>query len=694
MSTRIPAAARTCALAVVSACAAAEPAGATLDTIIVSAERGGAALKETAAAVARTDAATLARLKPTFIGEALNQTPGVLMPNLGGEQHNLSIRQPMTYNAYYQFLEDGVPIRPVGIFNHNALYEVNLPGADSIEVVRGPASSLFGANAVGGAVNFNTRAPRAGFGGELALRGDEHGYARADVSLEGGRDDLAARFAGYSARGRPDWQQYADYDKEGGTLRVDKWLGDTLWKTTLTASHLYTDMAGSLTPSRFGTDPGYSLHTFTYRDVDALRASTQLSGSLNDGGTSTATLYLRRNHTEQLPSYLIFNTGPTTASGRTTDNRFTSYGLDARHEQALAGWRLVGGVTVERSPNRQTEYNLAVTRDAASQRYTGYTRLGLRRDYEVVLDNGAVYGEAHWQPASAWRLSAGARYDRIGYDYDNRLEPTASTGAPSQQKTFSALSPRLGLTWQASDTVNLYASASRAFTPPEVSALFSSLQAPDLKESAFDNLEAGVRAEPLPGLALQATVYRLTGHDEIVSFSTQPGRSEPRNAGKTRHVGVEFGAGWQAARWDARLAGAYARHRFIAYEAAPGMHYDGRDMPAAPEWIANAELGWKPMQALRVALEAQYVGPYWMNNANTERYAGHTLLHLRANWRRGAWEAWASLTNLADKRYAEIAASTYNGLAGRDPEAQDTYSAGAPRTLLAGVRYRFGGDGQ
>ncbi|XZG70945.1 TonB-dependent receptor family protein [Chitinibacteraceae bacterium HSL-7] len=679
---------RVLVLAVASACAHAET---TLDTVIVSAERGGSELKNTAAAVGVVNEAKLEQLEPTFIGQALNQTPGVLMPNLGSEQHNLSIRQPMTYNAYYQFLEDGVPIRPVGIFNHNALYEINLPGSEGIEVVRGPASSLFGANAVGGAVNFNTRAPRAGLAGDIALRGDDHGYGRADFSIEGGSTDTAARFAGYAARGRSDWQDYADYDKQGGTLRVDRWFGDTLWKTTVTASHLYSDMAGSLTPTQFAENPGFSQQTFTYREVDALRASTQLSGSFNEGGTTTTTLYARANSTEQLPSYLIFNTGPTSAMGRTTDNDFTTLGVDARHEQQLGSWRLVGGTTFERSPDRQTEYNLAVTRDRESGKYVSYRQLDLRRDYEVMLENAALYGEAHWQLAPAWRVSAGARYDRVSYDFDNHLTPSATTGAVDQTQSFSAVSPRLGLTWQASPAINVFASASRAFTPPEVSALFSSLNTPDLKEATFDNVEAGIRAEPMKGLTLETTVYQLTGHDEIVNFSLQPGRSEPRNAGKTRHTGVEFGAAFTQARWDARVSGAYARHKFVDYQAAPDLSYDGRDMPAAPNWIANAELGVKPLDALRVALEMQYVGEYWMNNANTVRYGGYTLANLRASWQFKDWELWGSITNLTDRRYAEVASSTYTGVGARNPDAQDTYSAGAPRTFLMGARYRFGG---
>jgi len=66
----------------------------------------------------------------------------------------MGIRQPISTNAVYQYLEDGIPIRPLGVFNHNSLNEMNLAGSESVEVVKGAASSLYGSNAVGGAVNF------------------------------------------------------------------------------------------------------------------------------------------------------------------------------------------------------------------------------------------------------------------------------------------------------------------------------------------------------------------------------------------------------------------------------------------------------------------------------------------------------------------------------------------------------------
>jgi iron complex outermembrane receptor protein len=103
------------------------------------------------------------------------------MVDLGNEQHTMAIRQPITYNALYLYMEDGLPIRPTGIFNHNSLYEINMSGVRDIEVIKGPASSLYGSNAIGGAVNFITQGPPAGYAANVSVQGDNYHYRRVDA---------------------------------------------------------------------------------------------------------------------------------------------------------------------------------------------------------------------------------------------------------------------------------------------------------------------------------------------------------------------------------------------------------------------------------------------------------------------------------------------------------------------------------
>ena len=77
------------------------------------------------------------------------------MVDLGNEQHTMSIRQPIYYGASYLYLEDGVPVRSSGVFNHNTLLEMNMDNVNKIKIIRGPAPIIYGGEAIGGAVNFN-----------------------------------------------------------------------------------------------------------------------------------------------------------------------------------------------------------------------------------------------------------------------------------------------------------------------------------------------------------------------------------------------------------------------------------------------------------------------------------------------------------------------------------------------------------
>jgi iron complex outermembrane recepter protein len=66
------------------------------------------------------------------------------------------VRQ-ITTKPLYLFLEDGIPTRATGFFNHNALYEVNIPQSGGIEVLKGPGTALYGSDAIGGIVNVLSR---------------------------------------------------------------------------------------------------------------------------------------------------------------------------------------------------------------------------------------------------------------------------------------------------------------------------------------------------------------------------------------------------------------------------------------------------------------------------------------------------------------------------------------------------------
>lgn len=151
-----------------------------------------------------------------------------------------------------------------------------------------------------------------------------------------------------------------------------------------------------------------------------------------------------------------------------------------------------------------------------------------------------------------------------------------------------------------------------------------------------------------------------------------------------------MGLNWVGDQFDARLASTIARHTFVSYQTSPTLIYNGMAMPGAPSNVSSAEIGYKPVERARIALEMVQVGAYWMNNANTVRYDGHRLLNMRGSYKFvGGWEAWLQGRNLSNKLYSDNAASTYSGVGAYTPNTQNTYTVGAPRSIMVGVTYTF-----
>lgn len=134
--------------------------------------------------------------------------------------------------------------------------------------------------------------------------------------------------------------------------------------------------------------------------------------------------------------------------------------------------------------------------------------------------------------------------------------------------------------------------------------------------------------------------------------------------------------------WDWRVGANLAEHEYLAYKVSSSLDYSGKAMTAAPRQVFNAQLGWKATAATRLAVGVVHLGSYWMDDANTTRYGGHTLLNLTASHQLdGGWELWGQVRNLTDKAYADTASRSSSG---------NSYSPGAPRRIMVGLNKAFG----
>lgn len=678
-----------------------------LDTIVVSGSRSETKLSETPVSIGSVTRAEWDADKPKTMGEIINRIPGVFWNDLGNEQHSMGIRQPISTQSVYQYLEDGIPIRPLGVFNHNALNAINTNGASGVEVVKGAASSLYGSNAVGGAVNFLTQRASRTPTGYMGIRHDHtDGFTRIDSGASNTWGDLGLRFSHYSSRrDSPNWQQHSGGTKDSFTLRGDYHLSATSWmRAALVHTNLDSDTPGSLFENDFRTDSGKSINTFTWRKDKTTRANVAWEGETTRGGLTTVTFFARNNDHAQLPNYTITGCQGASCRGTINNNHVQSLGVDVKHTQQLDSLRarLVTGVYIDRSQNDFVSDNLAIVRDVPTGRYIGYSLNSVNnpngvRNYGVGIANGAAFAQLEFSPSDKVRVVAGGRYDSIRYDFKNNLTPGANFGAPNEVRTFAKFSPKLGATYALSASSSLYSNLSLGFTPPEVSQLYSRTAIPELKPATYDNMELGWRAVLGFGVRIDSALYQLSGKDTIVSYTPEVGNSFNKNAGDTRSRGFELSLNQQLRAWDWRLGSTWAEHTYVTYRLSDAVgaieDYSGKQMPQAPNHSLNAQVGWRFTPASRLALNVVKQGSSWMNNANTVRYAGHTLLNLTLSHKlQDGWEVWGQVRNLTDKNHSDNAASRFiPGRGAYNPNTQNTYAAGTPRSIMVGLNKSWGG---
>lgn len=659
------------------------------EVVVNSANRTAEKRSEAPVAIATINKQTIEDAKATRIDYLVNKVSGVFMVNLGNEQHEMSIRQPMTTRSLFLYLEDGVPIRTTGIYNHNALLEMNMTATKQIEIIKGPASSLYGAEAIGGAVNIITQSPPAVASANLSLQGSDAGYKRVDISAGNTYGKLGLLVSGYYANRNNGPVDQTNYHKTAFTIRGDYAIDSkTTWTNSLTYVDYYSDMGGgSLDSAHFAQKNYNTLYTFNYRKTNALRYRSTINHVWNSNSETQLTLNYRDNSVKQNPSYYVTNNfaNPLLANGQINNSSFNSYMLIAQHIQKFR-WmnsRLITGISVDISPSTYIANYIKIQRDAAGK-YASYTNTdSLLSNYSTAINNLASYINYELNLAKGLKLVTALRYDYYHYNFQNYLTPSASTGAPSTISNFTRFTPKIGLTYNYR-AVGFYANYSQGYVPPQVTELFNSVKVPYLQPQTFFNYEVGGWISLLKNkLYADYSLYLLDGTNEIISVRQTDGSYVNQNAGKTEHKGIEYGITYKpTTEWMFRLSATNAKHTFIQ-DVEKGIDYSGNEMAAAPHFTSNAEIMYKPafLKGLKLGIEWQHQSSYYLDNANSGKYPGFDVFNIRAGYKTGRFEVWLNALNAFNTYYSVMASKSTYGY---------TYSLGDPREITVGVSYHFG----
>jgi outer membrane receptor protein involved in Fe transport len=669
-----------------------------LDLVVVTASRTVQKRKELPVAISAISRATIEEVQPTSVDQVLNQKPGIHMVDLGNEQHMMAIRQPISTKGLFLYLEDGIPIRPTGVFNHNSLLEMNMEATKNIEVIRGPYSSLYGSESIGGAINFITENPSKELTGKIGLKGHADGYFRMDGKVSQSFGKLGIYIGGYYSQIKNGIRDYGDYNKTAITAKITYDFNDNLhWSNTLTYVDYFSEMSGSLDEVKFANRDYTSYHTFTFRDANALRFNSSFDKKWNDKNSATLSLIFRDNSMGQNPSYRIANDTPfdNHTSGELNDNSFNSYAMYFQHNIKLESLKgnLSIGTNLDYSPKTYYAQKLDVYRNLEGM-FESYTNTGVyMSDYGVDIVNTGFFAAGDIALAKDLKLNAALRYDIYSYDFDNHLDAASAYSSADAKETFTSFTPRLGFAYSFTKNIGAYTNYSVGFIPPSISDLFKKTDVPLLDPTTFNSYEVGAWLSLLDHkLYIDFALYNMQGKDEVVSVTTRVlgvTTRENKNVGESSHKGVEFGFKYKPNKqFTIRYNGAYSKHEYISFitkivDGVTTKDYSGNEMQGAPHWVTNANIDYKPnyLKGFRIGLEWQHVSDYFTDIKNENTYDGYDTFNLRMGYNKKGFGLFLNIMNLTDELYS----TRVNTAWGRTD-----YTPGMPQTFLFGINYKFG----
>ena len=612
--------------------------------IVVTATRTPTPLDQVPASITVLDKATIDRAQDIGATELLLRTPGISMSRNGGYGTATSLRIRGAESEQTVVVIDGVklndPSSTGGGYNFANLL---IGDAQRIEVLRGPQSTLWGSQAIGGVVNIVTASPQAPIEGSFDIEAGSRDTVSARAALGGVSGPLSWRIGGQSfttegisaiapAFGGGERDGYTNRNVAG---RAEMALG----------ANASIDLRGYYSTGRVEID-GFSGDAPDYSHNREFVGYAGLNFALLDGRLRNRIAYNytdtdRDSYSPELEQPLSFE-----AAGK--NRRFEYQGIFDLSDRISATF----GVENERS-----RFKSRSPSGSLSDPLPDF----VRGKAEIT----SVYGQLTVRPLDGLTINGGVRHD----DH-NRY---------GGRTLFSA-----GGIWTLPSGTTLRASYGEGFKAPSLYQLFSEYGNVNLDPERAHGWEAGAQQAFFGDmLTIGATYFERTTTGQIIyngcdvgttdPLCVVPGTDTPRwgyylNVARAEAHGVEADAAFRLG--GLTLDGNYSWT--VAEDRSAGTANEGNWLPRRPRHLANASLSYDFAFGLTLGSAVRWAGKSYDNASNATRLDDYTLVDLRAEYRLSdSLRLFARAENVFDEqymtayRYGTLGRSIYAGIRGR-----------------------------
>jgi iron complex outermembrane recepter protein len=640
------------------------------------------ALKDVPFAVTAITRALIDDQRPLNVGEALRNVAGYQpQPGFGGLNSRPRIRgfipPSMLKNGFRQA---------------NFVPDTDMAAIAQIEVLKGPASALYGRFEPGGVVNIVTKRPLAEAYAHAELTAGSDAYYRTSVDVGGPLVDERLMYRlNVAYENAESYRDFVDLRK-GLIAPALEWRFSEATSVLFEAQATYRDG---------GFDRGYVVPS----DATLGKSLLSLPVSRNLGEPTDETLYHGYSGSV-IVEHRFSNSWQLRAGGfysdtRLDDNFFTS-GSPLMPDARTYNRRMLYAT------DDQTDYTLSVelagrVQSAGIEHKLLFGMDGSEEEYvydaqRVPINSPIdpfepVYGQANYGPPTVLAFAGVNRYRAAGifmqdemvltprwrvllggrYDTTEGTSIVGGTPETRNQRTVEEFSPRAGVTFAITSAVSAYVSYSKSFVP-EIGGTIVGGRMTD--PSMGTQYEAGLKTEWLDGrLHATAALYDLEKTNIVAGDPDNPGFSIQVGEQQSRGAELELVASW-VERWNVIASYAY-NDAEITRDTNTSIV--GNRIVNVPEhtvsFWSTYHLPLGPASIVEFGGGAFYVAERAVNNANLFVLPSYTRLDAMAAYEIDAWKLALNVQNLTDEKYFDSAGGVFHPM--------------PPRQWFLSVGYRF-----
>jgi len=639
------------------------------------------------------------------LSESLIRVPGITAQNRNNQAQDpqISTRGFGSRSAFgvrgVRVYVDGIPLTmPDGQGQPGV---VDLSTIKSIEVMRGPFSSLYG-NSSGGVIQMMTKnSPQSPEVGATAMFGSYD--TKRQILEAAGQSENVEYLLNISNFETNSFRDHGKGNKQMATAKFKFNISEDTKLTSLVnwfeqdaQDPLGLDRARAF--SRSTRDSAVAAATFANTGVkrDHTQIGFNLEHTFNENNKISLIPYVGSRRNAQVLTTTATATTLNTTNGRLSEIDREFYGTDLRWDNSGAvfslPYTLAVGLTYGKSTDDRKDTNIL---------NNGLAINVANRNEQNISTNFDQYIQGKLSISQSVDVHAGARHTKVRLKVKDDLLTVNgdNSGSVEYQKT----TPVIGAVWKATEALNFYVNFGKGFeTPTFVEAAFDNVATgvaskPNLglKASESNNYEIGAKAFLNDNTRMNITFFKVMTDDEIVTSLTNAGRSSFTNAGKTERKGLELSID---SRFENNIS-TYFAYTLLDAEFKDSFTFRpttttsrtvlaGNKIPGTYRSQIYGEIAWsyQPL-GFFTAFEGRHNSKVFVDDVNSDSAPSYTIFNLRAgfeqnltNWR---FKEFVRVENMFDKEYiGSVRINDGNRL---------FYETAADRNYLVGLsaQYKF-----